>query len=117
MFQSMAKVFEMRRTTGSLARNGMPGVLVVLVKSLRGAVKKDRGTFAEVLTVDELSAYLRIHRSTLYRLIKTRQIPFFRIGSDYRFNRQAVADWSRAQEGQPAPPAPSSRPRGRQRRT
>jgi excisionase family DNA binding protein len=47
---------------------------------MRGEAKKDQGTVAEVLTADELSDYLRIHRSTLYRLIKTRQIPFFRIG-------------------------------------
>jgi hypothetical protein len=33
----------------------------------------------------------------------------FRVGSDYRFNRQAIDEWRRAQELQAA--LPSSRPR------
>jgi excisionase family DNA binding protein len=57
-----------------------------------------------VLTVDELSAYLRIHRNTLYRLIKAGQIPCFRVGFDYRFNREAIDAWQRAQEAQPSLP-------------
>jgi excisionase family DNA binding protein len=26
-------------------------------------------------------------------MIKTKQIPVFRVGSDYRFNRQAIDEW------------------------
>jgi len=44
-----------------------------------------------VMTVSEVCEYLRIHRSTLYRLIKTGDLPHFRLGSDYRFNREAIA--------------------------
>jgi excisionase family DNA binding protein len=39
-----------------------------------------------VMTVVEVCKHLRIHRSTLYRLIKARKNPFYRIGIDYRFN-------------------------------
>jgi excisionase family DNA binding protein len=38
----------------------------------------------------EVCAYLRIHRSTLFRLIEAGKIPHFRIGSDYRFNRETI---------------------------
>jgi len=48
---------------------------------------------AKVLTVGELAEYLRIHRSTVYRLLKRRQLPSFKIGSDWRFNVEAIDEW------------------------
>jgi excisionase family DNA binding protein len=44
----------------------------------------------KVMTVGELSAYLHVHRSTIYRLVKRHEIPAFRIGSDWRFNIEAI---------------------------
>ena len=46
-----------------------------------------------VMTVAELSVYLRVHRSTIYRLLKQRDLPAFRIGSDWRFNVEAIDQW------------------------
>jgi excisionase family DNA binding protein len=48
---------------------------------------------AKVMTVNELSEYLRVHRSTIYRLLKKGQIPGFKIGSDWRFNVEAIDQW------------------------
>jgi excisionase family DNA binding protein len=53
---------------------------------------------AKVLTVSELSEYLRVHRSTIYRLLKKGQLPGFKIGSDWRFNVEAIDQW-RMQQG------------------
>jgi excisionase family DNA binding protein len=53
---------------------------------------------AKVLTVSELSDYLRVHRSTIYRLLKKGQLPGFKIGSDWRFNVEAIDEW-RMQQG------------------
>src|SRR5258708_37129243 len=47
-------------------------------------------TGAKVLTVNELSEYLRVHRSTIYRLLKKGQLPGFKIGSDWRVNVEVV---------------------------
>ena len=55
-------------------------------------------TGAKVLTVNELSDYLRVHRSTIYRLLKKGQLPGFKIGSDWRFNVEAIDQW-RLQQG------------------
>lgn len=52
----------------------------------------------KVMTVKEVSDYLRIHPSTVYRLIKRRQIPAFRIGGDWRFNIEAIDDWRMRRE-------------------
>ena len=52
----------------------------------------------KVLTVNELAEYLRVHRSTIYRLLKKGQLPGFKIGSDWRFNVEAIDEW-RLQQG------------------
>jgi excisionase family DNA binding protein len=48
---------------------------------------------AKVITVGELAGYLRVHRSTVYRLLKKQQLPGFKIGSDWRFNLEAIDKW------------------------
>jgi len=47
----------------------------------------------KVLTVNELADYLRVHRSTIYRLLKKSQLPGFKIGSDWRFNVEVIDEW------------------------
>ena len=51
----------------------------------------------DLLTLKETTAWLRIHTSTLYRMVKRGQIPVFRVGSgpfsDWRFLRHAVERW------------------------
>jgi excisionase family DNA binding protein len=53
---------------------------------------------AKIITIGELAEYLRVHRSTLYRLLKKQQLPGFKIGSDWRFNVEAIDQW-RMQQG------------------
>ena len=48
-----------------------------------------------ILTVGDLATYLHVHRSTIYRLLKRREIPGFRLGSDWRFSQAAVDKWMR----------------------
>jgi excisionase family DNA binding protein len=48
---------------------------------------------AKVLTVNELAEYLRVHRSTIYRLLKKGLLPGFKIGSDWRFNVEVIDEW------------------------
>jgi excisionase family DNA binding protein len=49
---------------------------------------------AVVLKLEEVASYLRVHPSTIYRLVKKRQLPAFKLGSDWRFNREAIDQWS-----------------------
>ncbi|MBV8450664.1 MAG: helix-turn-helix domain-containing protein [Deltaproteobacteria bacterium] len=53
---------------------------------------------AKVITIGELAEYLRVHRSTLYRLLKRQQLPGFKIGSDWRFNVEAIDQWRMQQD-------------------
>ena len=45
------------------------------------------------ITVDELSDYLRVHKTTIYRMLKQRKLPAFRIGSDWRFSLETIKQW------------------------
>jgi len=47
----------------------------------------------KILTVADVADFLRVHPQTVYRLLKTRQLPAFRIGSDWRFSRDDVESW------------------------
>jgi excisionase family DNA binding protein len=47
----------------------------------------------KAMTVREVSAYLRVHPSTIYRLLKQREIPAFRVGSSWRFNVEQIDSW------------------------
>jgi excisionase family DNA binding protein len=49
------------------------------------------------LTVAELSEYLHIHRTTIYRMLREGKLPGFRIGSDWRFSLEAIKEWARDQ--------------------
>ncbi len=66
-----------------------------------------------VLTLQEVSRYLRVHPSTVYRLLRRHQLPAFKVGSDWRFNLGAIDRWCKEMEQKvavaPQPdPAPST---------
>jgi len=46
-----------------------------------------------VMTAREVAEYLRVNPSTVYKLLRQRQIPAFKIGSDWRFNKSWLDQW------------------------
>jgi len=48
---------------------------------------------SEIMTVKELSRYLRLHTSTVYRLLRRGELPGFKIGDSWRFNQQEINLW------------------------
>jgi excisionase family DNA binding protein len=46
-----------------------------------------------LLTVDEVASYLKIPKSTLYRMCSEREIPCAKIGKHWRFDRKLIDDW------------------------
>jgi excisionase family DNA binding protein len=53
------------------------------------------------LTVDELSEYLHVHKTTIYRMLKQEKLPGFRVGTDWRFDLDVVEQWVRDQKNKP----------------
>jgi excisionase family DNA binding protein len=44
----------------------------------------------EILTMKEICDLLKVHPSTIYKLVKQGEIPAFRIGSEWRFRRDTM---------------------------
>jgi excisionase family DNA binding protein len=59
----------------------------------------------KVLTVQEVSTYLRVHPSTIYRMLKKNLLPAFRVGSDWRFTVEAIDKWRASVESGVRTPA------------
>lgn len=51
----------------------------------------------QVMTIDELAAYLKVAKSTLYKLAQEGKVPGQKVGKHWRFSRQAIDDWLRSQ--------------------
>jgi excisionase family DNA binding protein len=47
----------------------------------------------DVLTLEEVAEYLRVHPTTIYRLLKKHKIPAFKIGSEWRLNLASIDRW------------------------
>ena len=53
----------------------------------------------EILNVAEVSEWLRIPKSTMYKLCADGHIPCFKIGKHWRFRRDAITTWFQKQSG------------------
>lgn len=47
----------------------------------------------EVLTIEELADYLRISKSTLYKLVREGSVPCQKVGKHWRFHKEAIDLW------------------------
>lgn len=47
----------------------------------------------DVLTIKELAVYLKIPKSTLYKLVREGKIPSQKIGRHWRFRKGAIDRW------------------------
>lgn len=47
----------------------------------------------DILTIQELAAYLKISKSTLYKLVREGKIPAQKIGRHWRFRRGTIDRW------------------------
>jgi excisionase family DNA binding protein len=48
---------------------------------------------AAVLTIEELSAYLKVPKSTLYKLVREGKVPCQKVGRHWRFHKNAIDIW------------------------
>lgn len=52
----------------------------------------------QVLTLEDVCKLLRVHSSTIYRLLKKKQLPAFKVGRDWRFGLDSINKWRRDME-------------------
>ena len=47
----------------------------------------------DILTIDELAIYLKIPKSTLYKLVREGNIPSQKVGRHWRFRKAGIDRW------------------------
>ena len=47
----------------------------------------------DVLTIEDLSDYLKIPKSTLYKLVREGKVPCQKVGRHWRFRKEAIDRW------------------------
>jgi len=47
----------------------------------------------DIITIKEVSAYLKLAEKTAYRLAAQGKIPGFKIGGSWRFRKSEIEDW------------------------
>ena len=46
-----------------------------------------------IMTVREVAEYLRMHEMTIYRMARHGEIPAYKVGNRWRFNRGRIEEW------------------------
>lgn len=57
-----------------------------------------------IFTLDDLATYLRVSKSTLYKLVQEGKVPGHKVGKHWRFRRETIDQWldeNREKEGKP----------------
>ena len=49
-------------------------------------------------TAEEVSNYLRIPQSTIYKLAQDKVLPGFKVGKHWRFRRETILEWVKEKE-------------------
>lgn len=57
-----------------------------------------------IMTIGEVSDYLKVTERTIYRLAGAKQIPAFKVGGSWRFSKADIDEWIKKQSMQPAGP-------------
>ena len=52
----------------------------------------------EIMTIPEVSKYLKVSPTTIHRELKNSDLPAFKIGRAWRFSREAIDAWRHEQE-------------------
>ena len=47
----------------------------------------------DIMTIEALAEYLKISRSTLYKLVQAGRLPGQKVGKRWRFHKDAIDDW------------------------
>jgi excisionase family DNA binding protein len=51
----------------------------------------------EIFTLDEVAAYLKVGKRTVYRLAAAKKLPAFKVGGTWRFSRADIDTWIKQQ--------------------
>ncbi len=64
-----------------------------IVAATGTSAEKRPGAVDEVLTVQDVARFLRVPKSTVYKLARVGELPASKIGKHWRFVKRDVQDW------------------------
>ena len=61
--------------------------------SARASAVLDTQEEGEIMTANEVAEYLRVDRTRIYRLLQRKELPGFKVGTDFRLRRADIDQW------------------------
>lgn len=82
----------------------MGSLPVLLIDNLIMAVERhDLGSVPPLLTIEDVAGILRLSKTSVYRLVERRELPFCRVGRNLRFTREDLETYLGARRVDSAP--------------
>ena len=77
---------------------------MLLIDNLIMVVEQhDPGSLPSLLTIEEMADILRLSKTSVYRLVQRRELPFCRVGRNLRFSREDLEAYLAARRVSSAP--------------
>ena len=61
-------------------------------------IKRTKSALPEIMTVEEVAAYLKITERSIYGLLSKKKLPAFKVGGSWRFRRDEIENLTRKSE-------------------
>jgi len=61
-------------------------------------MQEDMQGNVKIMTINEVAAFLKLSKITIYKLIKKGELPAFRVGNSWRFDRDKIEMIARPQK-------------------
>lgn len=75
--------------------HGKPKAILVTGRDI--TLQKNNSSYSKpkpsIMTVKELAKYIRVHTSTIYRLVRENKIPAIKVGNQWRFKKDSIDKW------------------------
>jgi PAS domain S-box-containing protein/excisionase family DNA binding protein len=75
--------------------HGKPKAILVTGRDI--TLQKNNSPYSKpkpsIMTVKELAKYIRVHTSTIYRLVRENKIPAIKVGNQWRFKKDSIDKW------------------------
>jgi len=53
----------------------------------------------EVMTIEDLAAYIQVSKSSIYKLAQEGRVPCQKVGKHWRFHKAVIDEWLRGTKG------------------
>lgn len=60
---------------------------------MKGARMQKQERRPTIMTLEEVARFLRLNKSTIYRMAREGTLPAWKLGNVWRFKKEAIEDW------------------------